>query len=70
MTSKIMQVEGMSCEHCRMAVTRAVGELTGVQTVEVSLENNTAAVDFDEKRVSLEAIKQAIEEQGYEVPDR
>ena len=68
MTSKILQIRGMSCEHCTAAVTRAVGGLPGVRSVEVSLEAGTAAVDFDEKRLSLETIKRAIADQGYELP--
>jgi copper chaperone len=60
-------VEGMSCDHCKMAVTKAVRALQGVGSVEVSLENKTVSVDFEESAVAPEAIKQAIEAQGYEV---
>ncbi|MBA7480584.1 Copper chaperone CopZ [subsurface metagenome] len=67
MTSKIINVEGMSCDHCKMAVTKAVNALEGVSTVEVSLENKTVSVDFEEDRLPLDAIKQAIEGQGYDV---
>jgi copper chaperone len=35
------QVEGMSCNHCKMAVTNALKELDGVEKVEVSLEKGT-----------------------------
>lgn len=67
MTSKILNIEGMSCDHCKMAVTRAVSSLEGVGSVEVSLENNTATVEFEESRLQLATIKQAIEDQGYDV---
>ena len=67
MTNKTLDVQGMSCDHCKMAVTKAVSTLDGVNTVEVSLENNTVSVDFDESRVPLETIKRAIEDQGYDV---
>jgi copper chaperone len=67
MTSKVLNVEGMSCDHCKMAVTRAVSSLEGVGSVEVSLESNTATVTFEESKLSLDAIKQAIKDQGYEV---
>jgi len=67
MSSKIINVEGMSCDHCKMAVTKAVNALEGVSAVEVSLENKTVSVDFDEDRLSLDAVKQAIEVQGYDV---
>ena len=67
MTSKILNVAGMSCDHCKMAVTKAVGALEGVEAVEVSLENSTASVEFEESKLALDTIKQAIEAQGYEV---
>jgi len=67
MTSKILNVAGMSCDHCKMAVTKAVSALDGVTAVEVSLENNTASVQFEESKLALETIRQAIEAQGYEV---
>jgi copper chaperone len=67
MTTKIINVAGMSCEHCKMAVTRAVSALEGVKAVEVSLENNTATVEFEETKLGLDTIRQVIEAQGYEV---
>jgi copper chaperone len=67
MTSKIINVEGMSCDHCKMAVTKAVSALEGVSTVEVNLENKTVSVDFEEDQLPLDSIKQAIEGQGYDV---
>ena len=67
MIRKILNVEGMSCDHCKMAVTKAVSSLEGVGSVEVSLENNTATVEFEESKLSLETIKQAIRAQGYGV---
>jgi copper chaperone len=67
MNSKIINVEGMSCDHCKMAVTKAVSALEGVSTVAVSLENKTVSVDFEEDQLSLDVIKQAIEGQGYDV---
>jgi copper chaperone len=67
MTRKILNIEGMSCDHCRMAVSGAVSALEGMQSVEVSLENKTATIEFEERRLALEAIKQAIQAQGYVV---
>jgi copper chaperone len=67
MIRKILDVEGMSCDHCKMAVTKAVSALEGVDSVEVSLENNTATVEFEESKLLLKTIKEAIEAQGYDV---
>ena len=61
-----LKVEGMSCEHCVKAITGAVGELSGVNSVEVSLEDKTVAVDHADQ-VTLEILKETIEDQGYDV---
>lgn len=62
-----LQVEGMSCGHCKMAVTKALTELDGVANVEVHLEKGTVDVEYNEAKVSLDKMKEAIEEQGYDV---
>jgi len=67
MNHVVLNVEGMSCSHCVKAVTDAVMALNGVDRVDVSLEKKTAAVEYDAEKVSLESIKKAIEEEGYEV---
>lgn len=64
---KRIQVEGMHCNHCVKSVNDAVGTLSGVNTVVVSLENKQAEVEYDDTAVSLEAIKAAIEDQGFDV---
>jgi copper chaperone len=60
-------VQGMTCNHCKMAVTNALQELEGVNRVEVHLEKGTVDVDYDEMKISLDKLKEAIEEQGYDV---
>ena len=63
----ILKVEGMSCSHCENAVKKAVGTLSGVDKVTVSLDAKTAVVDYDASKISLNKIKEAIEDQGYDV---
>ncbi|MFJ8263713.1 copper chaperone CopZ [Rummeliibacillus sp. NPDC094406] len=68
MTEKIqLKVEGMSCGHCVKAVENGVGELNGVETVNVNLEQGLVDVAFDDLKVTTENIKEAIEEEGYVV---
>ena len=64
---KVINIEGMSCSHCVKAVTDAVKPLKGVKSVEVSLEKKQADVEYDDTLLSLETIKAAIEDQGYDV---
>ncbi len=62
-----LNVEGMSCSHCVNAVTKAVTALEGVAGVNVDLAGKTVTVDYDENKASLEDIREAIEEEGYDV---
>ncbi|MCZ0756796.1 copper chaperone CopZ [Anoxybacillus sp. J5B_2022] len=62
-----LQVQGMTCGHCKAAVTNALQALDGVSRVEVHLQEGTVDVDYDETKVSVEKLKEAIEEQGYDV---
>lgn len=62
-----LNVEGMSCSHCVNAVTKAVTALDGVSGVSVDLEGKTVTVDYDADKATLESIKEAIEEEGYDV---
>lgn len=66
MTTKTLSVPDISCGHCKDSIEGAVNELTGVDTVEVSIEDKTVAVSFSDD-LGLEKIVGAIEEQGYEV---
>lgn len=62
-----LQVQGMTCGHCKAAVTNALQALDGVSRVEVHLQEGTVDVEYDETKVSVEKLKEAIEEQGYDV---
>ena len=57
-------VTGMSCEHCRAAVTEEVEQVTGVSTVDVDLDTKLVVVRGD--GVSDAAVRDAIREAGYE----
>ncbi|MGI6747693.1 MAG: copper chaperone CopZ [Anaerovoracaceae bacterium] len=68
MIKKIMlHVEGMSCSHCVNAVNGAVSSLNGVLNVNVELEEKAVIVEYDDDKITLDSIKEAIEDQGYEV---
>ncbi len=62
---KILKIEGMMCNHCKMHVEKALNNLDGV-SAEVNLEDKSAKVILS-KEVSDEVLKKAVEEAGYEV---
>jgi len=66
MKEKIFNVEGMSCNHCVMAVTNAVKRVEGVADVSVDLEKGTAKVVCADDTVDGDIVE-AIEEEGFTV---
>jgi copper ion binding protein len=68
MNAKTLSVPGISCDHCKMSIEKAVSELPGVDKVEVDISARTVDLDFDEATVGLDQIINVIEEVGYEVP--
>lgn len=58
-------MEGMTCAACQSNVEKCVLKLEGVHTANVSLLSNSMKVDFDETKISQDAIASAIEAIGY-----
>lgn len=58
-------VDGMSCEHCRAAVTDEVRRVPGVTGVEVDLDGGTVTVRGT--GADDAAVRAAIDEAGYAV---
>lgn len=60
-----LHVEGMSCNHCVNAVEGAVKKVGAFGKVDLAA--HSVDVEFDEAKVTLDQIKAAIEDQGYDV---
>lgn len=63
----MFSVPAVHCDHCVSSIEGAVAPLDGVDSVKVDLDKKDVTVRFDESRLGLEAIVQAIEDQGYDV---
>ena len=63
---KVLDIEGMMCQHCAAHVNKALSGVEGVEAVEVSLENKNAAVTLAAD-VSDEVLVKAVVDAGYEV---
>lgn len=66
MKQKVISIEGMQCNHCKMNVEKALNLIEGVVKVDVNLSNKTATIDY-EKEISDNKIKEVIEEAGFTV---
>ena len=67
MTKETLTVTGMSCAHCEVRVNTALEALPGVKSSKASAKKSQTVVKFDEGAVTLDQIKAAIREAGYEV---
>ena len=61
-----IKVKGMSCNHCVMAVTRALSAVEGVAYVKVNLEAGEASFE-ERKPVDMAVVREKIEKAGYAV---
>ena len=63
---KTIDIEGMQCNHCKMTVEKALGQLDGVTKVEVSLEEKKAVIE-SQKEIEDTKIREIIANVGFEV---
>ena len=68
MSATTLHIPGIHCQNCKSSIEGAVGAMAGVRSARVSVDDRTVAVDYDESAVSLDQIREAIVEQGYDVP--
>ncbi len=64
-TERSYEVEGMTCHSCVAMVSEEVGDVPGVESVEVDLASGRVTVSGD---ADDEAVRRAIVEAGYSVP--
>lgn len=62
---KIVEIKGMSCEHCQNRVEKALNAVEGVEA-KVELKKNRAVVNLT-KDIEDQVLKATVEEAGYEV---
>jgi copper chaperone len=61
-----VKIKGMSCNHCVMAVTKALNEIDGVKDVRVDLAKGEATYN-EAMPVDMDVVKAQIAKAGYEV---
>ncbi|PCI41262.1 MAG: copper-translocating P-type ATPase [Moraxellaceae bacterium] len=65
MNKDTINVYGMTCNHCVKAVTLALQKVAGVDSVSVSLDQESATLIYNENIVSLSRLKNEIIEEGF-----
>lgn len=62
-----LPVVGMACAACAGSVERKLNSLKGVTNASVNLVGRSALVDYDPAQVTLEAMKQALNDIGFDL---
>jgi copper chaperone len=65
MAEATIAIEGMSCQHCVMAVKKALGGVPGI--IDADVQIGTAVVKYDESKTNQEDLEGKIEKAGYKV---
>ncbi|MDC8446252.1 MAG: cation transporter [Nitrosomonas sp.] len=69
MQTTILRIQGMTCSGCVNSVKTVLERLPGVSQVDVSLENAKAVIQHDTSLASIDQLKVAISDAGFEVTD-
>ncbi len=64
--SVTLKVEGMTCKLCVPAVKKSLSDLEGVKSVDVSLEQKKAYVEYEEGTATVQKMIDAVKDAGYD----
>jgi len=67
MAVTILNVPDISCAHCEQAVTQALTPVDGVQAVRVDIPAKQVRVEYDERTVGVERMREVLAEEDYPV---
>lgn len=61
------KVPGMSCDHCKRAITMSLQELDGINKIDIDIKEKKVNVEYSEDAISENKLKEAIEDAGYDI---
>lgn len=67
MATITLNINGMTCGGCVQSIIRVLNNLNGVLHADVRLEEHHAIVEFDENKIQITQLVEAIEDAGYDV---
>lgn len=67
MTKLVLKVKGMHCASCSILIDKLVGKQPGVQSVKTSYGAEKMAIEFEEAKITLNAIDAFVNKLGYDV---
>lgn len=62
-----LRISGMTCAMCVQTIEKTLSNLDGVTSVRVNLANEIATVEYDDRKIGVKGLQEAITEAGYGV---
>ncbi len=67
MTTVVLTVPSISCEHCERTIREALTPVKGIQRLDVNITAKQVRVTYDETQVATEKMKEILQQEGYPV---
>lgn len=67
MTTVVLTVPDISCEHCARTIREALTPVKGIQRLDVNITAKQVRVTYDETQVATEKMKEILRQEGYPV---
>jgi copper chaperone len=67
MATTVLNVPDISCEHCERTIRGALTPVQGIRSVNVDIPGKQVRVDYDESQVSVERMKDVLQDEDYPV---
>ena len=67
MSKVVLDVPAIDCEQCSQTITKALKPQQGVQSVRVDVPTAKVHLEFDERTISLDKVKEILAEEEYPV---
>ena len=64
---EVLNVDGITCDHCVNIIEEAVVNLAGISSIEVNIEKKQVIVELDDKQAKLGDLIDKITEAGFEI---
>ena len=61
-----LKIKGMHCESCSTRLAKVLNNQDGVEKAKVSLEDAKADIKYDENKIGIDELKEAVSDAGYE----
>jgi copper chaperone len=67
MTTAILNVPDISCEHCQNTIAKALMPVDGVRDVNVDIPSKRVTVEYDDATIGIEQLREILADEDYPV---